>query len=96
MTVGVEIRTIYQAPDNHILADVTLMIDDVFVVKGVKLIEGRERIFVGMPGFFRGRDGRMRNICHPITQECRVTIEEAVLAAYHDALIARESEKNPE
>ena len=95
MTVDVEIRTINQTPGNHVLAGVTLTIDGVFVVKGVKLIEGRERIFVGMPGS-RSPDGRMRNTCHPISRECRTTIEEAVIAAYHDALAARESEENPE
>ena len=43
------------------------------------------RTFVAMPSR-REETGRYRDIIHPITAEARLELEEAVLAAYNQAL----------
>ena len=61
-------------------ASVTL--DSCFVIRGLKIIEGQDRLFVAMPS--RKRDnGSYQDIAHPITQPFRESLENAVLDAYN-------------
>ena len=70
--------------DGHRLkALATITLDDCFVVNSLKVIEGRDGLFVAMPSR-QGRDGRERDIAHPITKELRQQINKAVLDAYNE------------
>ena len=68
----------------------TVTLDDAFVIRGLKVIEGKEgRFFVAMPSRKRP-DGTFQDIAHPITAECRILLEEAVLGEYTRQLRAEE------
>lgn len=54
-----------------------------FVVRGFRIVEGEEGLFVGMPQD-RGKDGRWYERFSPKTPEARQALTEAVLAAYQD------------
>lgn len=56
-------------------------IDGMFVVHGVKVIETNEKAFVAMPSR-RNSDGKFLDICHPISEEARELIRDAVFAEY--------------
>jgi stage V sporulation protein G len=70
--------------DQRLRALVTVVFDDCFVVRNIKVIEGRDRkLFVAMPSR-RLNDGRYADIAHPITREFRHQMETAILSAYLD------------
>lgn len=81
--------------DERLKAFVTVTLNDEFVVRGLKIIEGSEgRLFVAMPSRKRP-DGSYQDIAHPITPECRNTLEEAVMAEYNRLLRSGAPEENP-
>ncbi|MDP2360349.1 MAG: septation regulator SpoVG [bacterium] len=67
--------------EERLKAFVNITFDDVFVIRGLKVIEGQRGLFVCMPSR-RLEDGSHRDIAHPITNEFRQEIEDEVLAAY--------------
>jgi stage V sporulation protein G len=70
--------------DQKLRAFASITIDNCFVVRGLKVIEGRDsRVFVAMPSK-KKVDGSYQDVAHPINNECRDTLEEAVLRAYRE------------
>lgn len=68
--------------DQRLRALVTVVFDDCFVVRNIKVIEGRDRkLFVAMPSR-RLPDKSYVDIAHPITKEFREYLEEVILDAY--------------
>lgn len=68
--------------DKRLRALVTIVFEDCFVVRNIKVIEGRDqRLFVAMPSR-RQPDGTYVDIAHPITREFRHQIETTILSAY--------------
>jgi len=59
--------------------------DNAFVVKGLKIIDNGQRLFVSMPSRKLGQ-GRYQDIAHPINSEMRRKIELAVLNCYREKL----------
>jgi stage V sporulation protein G len=53
----------------------------VFIVKGLKVVEGKNGLFVSMPSE-RGKDGKWYNRAHPLTKEFKKTLNDLVLEAY--------------
>jgi stage V sporulation protein G len=64
--------------------------DDAFVVRGLKVINGTNGYFVSMPSRKRP-DGTYQDIAHPINNEMRRMIEDAVLGEYEKERTAGES-----
>ena len=62
--------------------------DDCFVVHDIKVIEGSNGTFVAMPSRKMGDDD-FRDIAHPINQETRDMVRDAVLRKYDEALRER-------
>lgn len=76
-----EVRvTLRDEPKLKGFANVTF--DNVFVVRGMKIIAGQNGFFVSMPSRRRS-DGSHQDVAHPITVEMRKAVEAAVLEAYH-------------
>ena len=69
--------------DTTLKAFATLEIDSAFVVKGIKIIEGKCGLFVAMPSH-KGDDGQYYDDCFPITKKARDDINEAILAMYEE------------
>ena len=70
--------------DQRLRALVTVVFDDCFVVRNIKVIEGRDnKLFVAMPSR-RLNDGRYADIAHPITRDFRHQMESAILSAFLD------------
>jgi len=59
----------------------TIVFDDSFIVRDLKVIEGHKGLFVSMPSRKR-RDGTFRDIVHPLNSEMRREIEERVVQEY--------------
>jgi stage V sporulation protein G len=71
--------------EERLKAFVSITFDNAFVVRGLKVIEGNTGLFVAMPSR-RRKDGEFRDIAHPINNETRRMIEDAVLAEYERQL----------
>lgn len=71
--------------DRALRAFVTITLNEVFVIHGLKIIEGAKGRFVAMPSRPR-RDGKHQDIAHPITREWRDYMEAFVLSEYEALL----------
>ena len=79
-----EVRLTLRTED-RLKAFVSITFDDAFVVRGLKVIEGNTGLFVAMPSR-RRKDGEFRDIAHPINNETRQMIEDAVFLEYRRQL----------
>jgi len=75
-----EVR-IYPVEEDKLRAYVTITLDDCFVVRDLKVIQGVAGLFVAMPARKR-KDGSYKDIAHPLNVGTREKLESAVLAAY--------------
>jgi stage V sporulation protein G len=69
--------------DKKLKAYVTVVIDNCFVVRDLKVVEGTEGLFVSMPSK-RQKNGAFKDIAHPINQQTRAKFEETILLAYQN------------
>lgn len=67
--------------DNKLKAFASIVIDDCFIVKGLKVIDGTRGYFVSMPSK-KQREGTYIDIAHPLNSETREMIEGKVLDSY--------------
>jgi len=67
--------------EDKLKAFVNITFDDVFVVRGLKVIEGGQGLFVCMPSR-KLPDGTYKDIAHPIDNEFRSEIESRILEVY--------------
>ena len=71
--------------DAKLKAYVAVIIDDSFVIKDMKVIQGNNGVFVAMPNK-KGKDGIYRDIAHPINADTRKSFEATILNAYREAV----------
>jgi len=79
-----EVRLTLRSED-RLKAFVSITFDDAFVVRGLKVIDGNTGLFVAMPSR-RRKDGEFRDIAHPINNQTRQMIEDAVFQEYRRQL----------
>lgn len=85
--VRVTLRT-----DAKLRAFASVTLEGVFVVRGLKIIEGQDgHLFVAMPSRKRP-NGTYQDIAHPITPEFRNLLEDTVIGQYNAALRAEARE----
>ncbi|NIM19648.1 MAG: septation regulator SpoVG [Candidatus Latescibacteria bacterium] len=75
--------------DAKLKAFVSITFDNCFVIRGLKIIQGANGIFVAMPSRKR-KDGEYQDIAHPINNETRRWMEEIILSKYQEVLAASE------
>ena len=83
MTVT-ETRVFKTKGDTSLKAFANVTFDQMFVIRGIKVIEGRNGKFIAFPDR-KDKKGEYKDICHPINSECRKIIQDAVLKAYEEA-----------
>ena len=64
-------------------AVVSITIDDEFVVRDIKIIEGEKGMFIAMPSR-KASDGEYRDIAHPINTATRERLQSMILAKYRE------------
>jgi len=67
--------------DNKLKAFASITLDNCFVIRGLKIIEGAKGVFVAMPSRKRP-DGTFQDIAHPINNETRDWMEGQIILAY--------------
>jgi stage V sporulation protein G len=70
----------------HIKALASIVLNDQLMVRGLRVMDGENGLFVGYPvdPFFKGED--FRSVCNPITRQLREHIENCVLEKYQAAI----------
>ncbi|MFH1853878.1 MAG: SpoVG family protein [Candidatus Omnitrophota bacterium] len=67
--------------DSKLKAFADVSFAGVFMVKGLRVVEGKSGLFVSMPSE-KGKDGKWYDTAHPLTKEFRGLLNEAVLEHY--------------
>ena len=79
----------FEAKDNPTVAFVNVTILDKLVLKGIRVVDGRNGLFIAFPQSKRkgkkGKDDEYFDIFFPITKEFREELTEAILEAYDKA-----------
>lgn len=60
-----------------------ISIADQFAIKGFRIVEGKNGMFVGVPRE-PGKDGKWYNSAFPLTPEARESLTQVVLTAYEN------------
>lgn len=74
-----EIR-MFLCNEPRLKATLSVTFDDVFVVKGVKVIQGKHGLFVAMPS--RKAESSFEDVCHPVNRRFRELLEDTVMREY--------------
>lgn len=80
-----DVRVKLVSSESRLRGVATITFDESFVVHDIRIIEGENGIFVAMPSK-KTPNGTFRDIAHPIHGEMRKIIEDAIVAAYKDAM----------
>ena len=87
MDIDVRINKINTTGNVKATASVTL--DDCFGIRGVKVMEGKNGLFINMPSY-KGSDEKYKDICFPTTAEFRQElIAVACEEPYHFIFVSR-------
>ena len=79
---GIEVLRVHKLNgDSSLKAFADVSFAGVFVVKGLKVVHGKNGLFVSMPSE-QGKDGKWYNSAHPLTREFRDLLNEVVLQSY--------------
>lgn len=76
-----EVRAKRVNGDNRLVGIAAITIDECFVVHELRIIEGKNGLFVAMPSR-KMPNGEFKDVAHPINTETRSEIEKAVLDAF--------------
>jgi len=67
--------------DSRMKGIASVLIDDCFAIRDIRIIEGNEGLFIAMPSR-KNADGEYHDIAHPINAETRKMFEDAIFEAY--------------
>jgi stage V sporulation protein G len=73
---------IYPVSEKKVKAYASVVFDECFIVRDLKVIDGDTKLFVAMPSK-KMKDGSYRDTAHPLNSSTREMIESRVLAAFH-------------
>jgi len=77
---------IYLANEGKLKGYATMVIDECFIVRDMKIIKSDNKgLFVSMPSR-RKKDGSFKDIVHPLNSETRTKIEERIISEYKKAI----------
>ena len=76
---------VFPIQEEKLKAFVSIVFDHCFMVNDIKIIQGRDGLFISMPSR-KKKNGEFKDVAHPLNNETRRMIEEGVLAEYQRAL----------
>lgn len=85
-----EIKVFPTQDGGRLKAYATIVFDNAFIIRDLKVIEGHKGLFVSMPSRKR-KDGTFRDIVHPLNVETRTKIEDGVIAEFNRVIESGEA-----
>ena len=88
MRIKAKIDRLYDQPDSNLLAFASVTLDESFALHGIRVVNGEKGVFAAMPSQSYQKNGETKysDTFHPITAPARDIIQQAVVAAYQNAL----------
>jgi stage V sporulation protein G len=77
-----EVKVFPSKESGRLKAYATVVFDNDFIVRDLKVIEGNKGLFVSMPSR-RKKDGSFRDIVHPLNSNTRSMIEQSIIDEYN-------------
>lgn len=78
-----DVRIFKMEKKGALLGYANIVLNDSFIIRGIKLIETEKNRFVAMPSRkLRGDKRAYRDLCHPLNQDVRDKITIAIFDAY--------------
>lgn len=71
--------------EEKLRAFVSIVFDHCFMVNDIKVIQGRDGLFISMPSR-KKKNGEFKDIAHPLNNEARRTIEDRILAVFSQTI----------
>lgn len=78
-----EIRMSKLNTETRLMAVASVTFNDCFVVHGIRVIKGDDGLFMAMPSR-KLKNGTFLDTAHPINNEFREILEEAILSEYQE------------
>jgi stage V sporulation protein G len=76
---------VFPVHEDKLKAFVSVVFDHAFMVNDIKVIQGKDGLFLSMPSR-RKRNGEFKDVAHPLNNETRRMLEERVLAQYRQVV----------
>ena len=93
---SVKIRKINKE-DSRMKGIASVVLDDVFVVHDIRIIDGTNGLFIAMPSRKTNNpENPYRDVAHPVNQETRSMFEKTILDAYENADDEEDAEESEE
>lgn len=85
---------LFNRPEGNLKALASISLDDDFIVKGIRVVQGEKGLFISMPSQKVGSE--YRDVCFPKSAELREQINRAVLEAYEQTQTQKQEQKSEE
>lgn len=85
---------VFPIQEEKLKAFVSIVFDHCFMVNDIKIIQGREGLFISMPSR-KKKNGEFKDVAHPLNNETRRMIEDKVLGEY-ERILADRGERMPQ
>ena len=83
-----EVR-VFPVDEERLKAYVSIVLDDCFIIRDLKVINGSNGLFVAMPSKKR-KDGKYHDMAHPLNAETRDRLEDTILEKYRAEMVKEE------
>lgn len=70
----------------NVKATASILIEDCFAVKGIKIIQNGKKTIVAMPSR-KTKDGEYKDIAHPINSTTREYLDKTILNRFHEIVL---------
>jgi stage V sporulation protein G len=82
---------VFPIEEEKLKAFVSIVFDHCFMVNDIKVIRGKDGFFISMPSR-RKRNGKFKDVAHPLNNETRQMLEEQILSEYEQVIAERRAE----
>jgi len=79
----VRIFPVNQPKHPKLKAFVTIVLEECFVIRDLKIIQGASELFLSMPAK-KTKDGTYKDIVHPLNQETRDNFQDVIFKAFQE------------
>jgi stage V sporulation protein G len=76
---------VFPVDEEKLRAFVSIVFDNCFMVNDIKVIQGKDGLFISMPSR-KKRNGKFKDVAHPLNNETRKMLEDQILSEYDRAL----------
>ncbi len=76
---------VFPVHEDKLKAFVSVVFDHAFMVNDIKVIQGKDGLFLSMPSR-RKKNGEFKDVAHPLNNHTRRMLEERVLAEYRQVV----------